>query len=363
MRVLMLTGGGISNRSGGVGTMMAALRDEWGPAVTTQVIDTRGRGGILSGARVFAWALLRFSAARRVDVVHLHMTTRGSVVRKCVLLAVCAAMRRPAIVHMHGADFEVFHQSLRPLWRGLLAVALRRAAHVVVLGEGWRRFLVQRVGLQARRVSVIRNGVPRPCARAVRPVGPPHVLFLGRLGDRKGVPALMAALGSPAMMGRSWRATLAGDGDLARFAALAETGGFAERVAMPGWVDRDEAAALLAAADVLVLPSFHEALPMAVVEAMAHEVAVIATPVGAVGEILHDRVNALLVAPGDVAGLTKALVRLVDDAGLRGRLAAAGHDVFRAELDVAVTARQMFALYAGAARARGQNAGEARWAR
>ena len=363
MRVLMLTGGGISNRSGGVGTMMAALIEQWGPAVCARVIDTRGQGGVISGAFVFAGALVRLLAARQIDVVHLHMTTRGSMVRKCLVLAVCSVMRRPAIVHMHGADFEDFHASLRPVWQGLLASALRQAVHVVVLGEGWRRFMVRHVGLEARRVSVVRNGVALPCARTAQHARPAHLLFLGRLGDRKGVPILMAALGSAAMTDRSWRATLAGDGNLARFAAIADAGGFAGRIAMPGWVDQEAAANLLSDADVLVLPSFHEALPMAVVEALAHGVAVIATPVGAVGEILHDGKDALLVTPGDVAGLTQALVRLLDDPALRGRLAAAGHDVFRAELDVAVTARQMFALYAGAARARGQKAGEARWAR
>jgi glycosyltransferase involved in cell wall biosynthesis len=89
---------------------------------------------------------------------------------------------------------------------------------------------------------------------------------------------------------------------------------------------------------------------MAVVEAMAHGVAVIATPVGALPEILRDSQNAILVPPGDVPALTEALVRLIDDPALRARLAQAGHAAFRAELDVAVTARQLSALYARAAR-------------
>ena len=363
----MLTGGGISNRSGGVGTMMAALRNEWGTAVSTRVIDTRGRGGAARGALFFVWVLLQFVTAGRVDLVHLHMTTRGSMVRKCVLLVLCSVMRRPAIVHMHGADFETFFTGMRPVWRRLLSAVLHRAAHVVVLGEGWRRFLVERVGVDGARVSVVRNGAGLPRARVEGRSGVTHVLFLGRLGDRKGVPELMAALGSAPLLQRAWRATLAGDGDLARFAVLAERCGIAGRVVMPGWVDREAAAALLGGADVLVLPSFDEALPMAVVEALAHGVAVVATPVGVVGELLHDGVDALLVAPGDVAALSRALVRLIDDAGLRGRLAAAGHDVFRTELDVAVTASQMLRLYAEAAwpggREAGQEAGDPGWAR
>jgi glycosyltransferase involved in cell wall biosynthesis len=147
---------------------------------------------------------------------------------------------------------------------------------------------------------------------------------------------------------------LAGDGEVAHFAGLVERAGLAGRISLPGWVGRDEVAGLLAAADVLVLPSYDEALPMAVVEAMAHGLAVIATPVGVLSEILVNEINALVVPPGDIAGLTEALVRLIDDAALRRRLGQAGHALYLAELDVAVTASQMFRLYAGAAGAHRQ---------
>jgi glycosyltransferase involved in cell wall biosynthesis len=351
MRVLMLTGGGISNRSGGVGTMMAALREHWGAAVSTRVIDTRGPGGRLAGVFRFLVAAAQVLAARRVDVVHLHMTTRGSVVRKCALTWLAAGLGRPVIVHMHGADFFLFFEGLAPVWQRLAGRALRLARHVVVLGEGWRRFLIDRAGVPACQVSVVRNGVP--ALAAVRPAngGTPHILFLGRLGSRKGVPELLAALGSEAVAGLPWRATLAGDGDVPHFRAEAARAGMGGRIAFPGWVDRAQAAALMGSADVLVLPSHHEALPMAVVEALAAGVPVLTTPAGVLGELLTDGQTALLVAPGDVPALTQAIVRLVSDASLRARIGQAGHGVFRAELDVAVTARQMFALYADAAAA------------
>jgi glycosyltransferase involved in cell wall biosynthesis len=353
MRVLMLTGGGISNRSGGIGTMMAALRAAWGGSVSTVVIDTRGPGGVLSGAFWFLAALLRFLAARRVDVVHLHMSTRGSVVRKCLLTWVSVALRRPVIVHMHGADFFPSFDSLSPLWQRQVGMALRQARHVVVLGELWRRFLLERAGLAEAHVSVVRNGVPAcPLGVGHQRDGPVHVLFLGRLGARKGVPELLASLGSQAMEPLSWRATLAGDGEVAQFAGQAARAGLGGRIDFPGWLDSAQAARLMASADMLVLPSYHEALPMAVAEALAAGVPVLTTPVGVISEILRHGENALLVPPGDVPALTEALVRLVSDPALRTRIGEAGHAVFRAELDVAVTARQMFALYADAAAGR-----------
>jgi glycosyltransferase involved in cell wall biosynthesis len=355
MKVLMATGGGISNRSGGVGTMMAALQAQWGSQVTARVIDTRGPGSRVAGILYFASTMVRFvPAAWWADVVHLHMTTRGSVVRKCMLSTLARALGRPVIVHMHGADFFAYYDALLPVWQRRVASSLRAASHVVVLGEGWRHFLIERAGLDESRVSVVRNAIAQPLARP-RPEGEmTHLLFLGRLGERKGVPDLLAALASRPLSCRRWRATLAGDGEVAHFAGLVGRAGLAGRISLPGWVGRDEAARLLASADVLVLPSHDEALPMAVIEAMAHGVPVIATPVGVLGEILLNDSNALVVRPGDTGGLAEALVRLIDDAPLRRRLGQAGHAFYRAELDVAVTASQMFRLYACAAGARRQ---------
>jgi glycosyltransferase involved in cell wall biosynthesis len=165
------------------------------------------------------------------------------------------------------------------------------------------------------------------------------------------VPELLAALGSKAMEPHPWRATLAGDGEVQQFAGMAARAGLGGRIDFPGWVDSAQAARLMASADLLVLPSHHEALPMAVAEALAAGVPVLTTPVGVIGEILTDGQTALLVPPGDVPALTEALLRLVSDPALRARIGKAGHAVFRAELDVAVTARQMFALYADAATA------------
>ena len=351
LRVLVLAGGGLGHVSGGVGTLMAYLMAAWaarpdGPDV--QVVDTRGEGGRGAGAVGFLGVLARVAwlcAAARVDLVHAHMTTRGSVVRKLVLCGLARGLGVACVVHMHGADFEAFYRGLHPVARGTIGRVLRSASRVIVLGEAWRDFLVGGVGLAPGRVAVVLNGVTRPPARPVRRDGPARILFLGRIGDRKGVPELLAALAAPALRGRAWQAVIAGDGEVARLAAMRDRLGLAGRVEMPGWVDGVAAAGLLGQADMLVLPSHHEAFPIAVIEALAHGVAVITTPVGAVPEVLCDGVSALLVPPGDVDALAGALVRLLDDAAARYRLGEAGEAVFRRRLDVSVTAERVLSIY------------------
>jgi glycosyltransferase involved in cell wall biosynthesis len=138
---------------------------------------------------------------------------------------------------------------------------------------------------------------------------------------------------------------LAGDGEVEETRCKAAESGLADRIEVPGWVSATRASALLAEADILVLASHAENMPMSVLEALAHQVAVVTTPVGTTPEILVNGVSALLVPPGDVAALTAALGRLIDEPGLRAEIAAAGHAVFTHQLDIALAADRLTTLY------------------
>lgn len=356
-QVVVLAGGGITHTSGGVGTLIIYLMEEWAQrpdALPVRVIDTRGPGGPAGAALHFLKAailLLRLGLAGQVVLVHTHMTVRGSAVRKALLCMLAKLLGVPTIMHMHGADFGPFFSALGPIWKIALRAALRQARYIVVLGAAWRDFLVSEVGVESERIAIVLNGVPRPvCGDGLRCPGPVRLLFLGRLGDRKGVPDLVEALASPAMRERSWTATIAGDGEVDRFRGEVARRGLSDRVALPGWVDRPTTSKLLGQADILVLPSHHEAMPIAVVEALAFGVAVVTTPVGSVPEFLSDGVNARLVPPGAPATLADALARLIDDPGERARVAAAGHLVFEERLEIGAAAEAMLELYWSAIR-------------
>jgi glycosyltransferase involved in cell wall biosynthesis len=253
----------------------------------------------------------------------------------------------PIVLHLHGSGFDQFYEGLSRRHQGFVQGMFRRATGIVVCGEGWRRFLIDRIGVDPSKVSVMYNGVPEPRARRrVRgPNEPAHIVMLGRLAARKGVPELLKAFGSDALRGRRWRATLAGDGEVEATRAAAEAMGLGDRITTPGWVGAAEASALLSDADVLVLPSHAENMPLSVLEGLAHGVAVLTTPVGTTPEILTDGVSALLVPPGDVTALTAALARLIDDPAERERIAEAGHQVYLTHLEVNRAADRLAALY------------------
>jgi glycosyltransferase involved in cell wall biosynthesis len=144
---------------------------------------------------------------------------------------------------------------------------------------------------------------------------------MGQLGKRKGVPQLLSALGRLADE-PNWCATLTGDGEILATRQAANSLGIGDRVSVPGWVSDTELEAVMAEADIFVLPSFNENLPLSIVEAFAHGVAVICTPVGAIPDIVQHERTGLLVLPNDVDGLTEAIRRLLHDPDLRRRLGA-----------------------------------------
>ncbi len=339
---------------GGVDRVMAALKaqleQEGRTDISARFLPSRGSGSVLLSplfTAMFCLSMLGARLAHRVDVVHINLASSGSTYRKLAIAGFACLLKVPYVVHLHGAEYRSF-------WRekGLMSLLIRhmfgRASQIIVLGQIWREFIERRVPIAAGRVSVIPNGSPAP--RLVHQGGGNkiHILFLGRLGERKGVPQLLEALHRMRQL-TNWHATLAGDGEIEATRAKAIDLAIGERVHLPGWVDGGDVARLIASADILVLPSFAENLPVSVIEGMAAGLSVVATPVGATEDIVIDGETGLLVPPGDVMALANALSRLVQDPALRAKLGSNAVLVHRQRLDLSPFTQAVSAVWINAA--------------
>jgi glycosyltransferase involved in cell wall biosynthesis len=340
---------------GGIDRMMAALRRallrRGGDDVDVRFLVSRGSGSVALSPLHVAGFCVRMAAARlagRVDVVHINLSSHGSTYRKLVIAAVARALGIAYVLHLHGSQYQTFWKDDGGFLARRIAAMFEKAARVVVLGRAWRDFVEARAPGAAGRIVIVPNATESPVLEHVGGGESVHILFLGRIGERKGVPQLIEALGQIGDLG-GWRATVAGDGEVEAARAAVAAAGLAGRVSLPGWVGTEEVAALIASADILALPSFAENLPVSVIEGMASGLAIVTTPVGAVEDIVLDGETGLLVAPGDVDGLAQALRRLVGDAALRARLGAAARQLHGERLELGAFAEALCKVWRAAA--------------
>ncbi len=321
VKVLYITPGGVSGR-GGMGRMAVYLTRSFAKdtAFRVRVLDSYGPGPFWRMPFYFcrcAAELVIACLRGEVHVVHIHMSFGGSALRKLTLLRLAALFGVPSVLHLHGSEFAQFHQRLSPALARALVASMNKAAKIVVIGRYWQDYLVSKLAIDPTRIAIIHNGVPLPAERLPAHRAGCRIIYLGALGQRKGTADLLQALASPAVAALDWRADIAGNGDVAKYQAEASRLGLAARVSLPGWVNQATAQSLLADGDILVLPSYAEGLPVAVLEAMAAGLAVITTKVGAIPDLVLDGKTGFLIDAGDVDALAERLARLIADPSLR----------------------------------------------
>lgn len=260
----------------------------------------------------------------RPDVILCYMTLNSGL-----LGAAASALAGAPFVVWLRAEAESLRNA--PAWEQRAALWVhRRAARIWVQAESFVASLEQEYSRRGRRaeweriaakVRVAGNGLDLP------PLDPPEVpaprfLFVGRLAREKDLPTLLAA--ARGLAGAEvW---LAGDGPLRQ---TLESQAAGAPVRFLGGVPPDRIALLLREARALVLCSTSEGVPNVILEALAHGRPVIATPVGAIPELVRDGVNGRLVPVGDAAALAGAMRELLDDERWRQLAAAARPSVAR----------------------------------
>lgn len=194
--------------------------------------------------------------------------------------------------------------------------ALRRAMAIVV-PSAYLAAIASEWGVNRARISVLPNPAP-DIAVVGAALEPGTFVFVGRLTRQKDLGLAFSAIGRVPRA----RLVVIGDGpDRERLEELAHSSGASDRIVFRGALPRPEALAIVAGSEAALLTSAWENFPHSAVESLSVGVPVVSTAVGGVPEIVRDGVNGLLVPVGDVDAMTVALARMLDEEGLRARLA------------------------------------------
>ncbi|KKB80634.1 hypothetical protein VW29_16630 [Devosia limi DSM 17137] len=281
--------------------------------------------------------LARWLVAGGVTHLHCHFGNAGS---NTAWLAARLAQVGFSLT-FHGIDLDepdVFRH------RDKLADA-RFAICISAYGQGLLRHNI--APADASKVTVIRCGFPSPDPHRLRP--PPdagRLICVARLSDEKGHGVLLDALELLTRRGVDFHCTLVGGGPLAEPIATAVAAkGLSGRVTLSGAVPNARVVEMIGEADISVLASFGEGIPIALLEALAQQRPVVATSVGGIPELVIDGQTGLLVPPREPVALADALQALIVDKELALRLAAAGRLRVAEMHDPAGAARDALALF------------------
>lgn len=274
------------------------------------------------------WELSSFFRREHVDVLHSH-GFRPSLLAS-------------PVGRWAGVPVNIETPHVREYWRkGWKAnytvdrVAGRLVDHYIAVSEANKKYLVDEKKLPAKKVTVIRNGcgIERFAAPAVVPAGlktragfaesDPVLVVAARLEPQKGHSVLLRAMASLKAEFPSLRLIMLGDGSLREQLQNEARGlGIESSIHMPG--HSSDVRQWMSIADVCVLPSFAEGLPLFAIECLAMQRPMVASAVDGTPEIVVDGETGLTVPPGDVAALATAIARLLRDPIRAAQLAANG---------------------------------------
>jgi glycosyltransferase involved in cell wall biosynthesis len=300
---------------------------------------------IARSLRLYGTVAGKLFGRTRPGLVYFTLSPAGwAFFRDLALIAMIRLAGIRCVFHLHGRGVAASIE--KAPWRRYLYRFAFARSFVITLGGALRNDIT---GLAPDdRIFVVPNGVadtagrPRNAASddatGRRDDSPPHVLFLSNMIREKGPLVLLEALamvadrgiGFHARFAGAWRPPISEEGFATRVQAL----GLERQVALLGPLYGDAKARLFADADVFVLPTYysHEALPLVVIEAMMHGLAVITTKVGAIPDVIADQANGELIDPANVSQLASALEKLLTDPDLRARYGRAARQKYEADL-------------------------------
>jgi glycosyltransferase involved in cell wall biosynthesis len=302
------------------------------PSTRIDVIDPRGQGSAAMSIVRLAIAAFQLVMLRMVhgsEILHLQVSERLSFFRKGTLLLLGRLLRMRIVLHHHGAELIPFYRDAKPITKRFVRWVAMQADVNIVLGEVWRRFLIEELGIPESRIEIRLNAAEdMKGRRRADPSNRLKLLLPANLSPRKGVSELLQAVSQLSSEGMPVTLTLAGGGQIDRYQEEASRLGIADRCTFTGWISGQSFRDLFLSHGALVLPSHNEGFPMTIIEALSAGLPVITTRVGSIPEVLRHEFTCIFVATKDVIELSAGIRRIANSPGLADELAANGRELY-----------------------------------
>lgn len=252
------------------------------------------------------------------DVVHIHMASRMSTYRKSIYIIISKIVKKKVIIHIHGAEFNIFYEKECSLKRQrIIKKIINSADKIIVLSEEWKNYFSKIVN--KNKIIVLNNSVFVP-NNFIKKIDTKKFLFLGEISKRKGIYDLLEVFSDVIKFDKDVQLLIGGDGEVIKVKKFIMKNKLEKNIKLLGWLSNSEKNKYLKKCSFSVLPSYAEGMPMSILEAMAYKNIVISTRVGGIPEIIQNNKDGILINPGDTIQLYDSIILLLTNSKICEKL-------------------------------------------
>lgn len=294
---------------------------------------------------IAASSYIRFCLiVHRYDIVHIHMAAQASFTRKAAFVKKAYKAHKKIIIHQHAGNFdEFFLEQSDDVKREKIKQIFAMADKVIVLSDGWASFFGKHV-CDKKKLVVLYNGVMIPDYEKTDYLDH-SILFLGRITEPKGTYDLLKAM--PEVLKQVPDAVLyfGGAGEVKQCQKITQEKKLEDHVKFLGWVRNRDKEQYLKSCSIFILPSYFEAMPMSVLEAMSYGLATVSTNVGGIPQIIRNHADGICIEAGDINAIAETLINLLKNPEEKKRLGQAGRARIEERFDVSKNIDTICKLY------------------
>ena len=320
-RVLMV-GMHLTKTRGGISTLISeilnsSLKDDFEFTYIESQAEDYGKFGkaflALSAIAQFVWNCIRM----RPKLIYVHLGSNASLYRESIFILLAKLFGKRVVSHFHAGDIDNYYPFQNKIGQKFIRYALGSSDNFIAVSQESARQLREITG--SPNISIIPNAIDTSVfygGERLSDSDAVRILFVGAVGKLKGERDLIKALAILREGKQSLKVSFLGYGaeNLKDYCEKLGVGEFVEHL---GAVSMAERIGFFQKADIFVLPTYAEAMPMSVIEAMAAGLPVVTTPVGGIPELIEDGADGLLFPPGDVQALAEKISFLLNNKGAR----------------------------------------------
>lgn len=310
--------------------------------VELRYLATMEEGSKLHKLKVALLALLKYPfAVAGADIVHIHMASDSSLLRKLPFLVLSKWWKKKIVLHQHGGNFsEYYHNQCSKSLQKLIIFILKKADLVLVVAPHLKEEF--EVLLNPSKVQLFENTILIPKYKKENYEGK-DLLFLGRLCTQKGVRELLDTVVSLREEYPDLQLYLGGVWEESELKKVANK--HREYIHQLGWIGGKEKEEMLKKCNIFVLPTYFEGMPISLLEAMSYGCACIASEVGGIPKVMAHNREGLLIKPESKESLMEALKLLFTEEGLQERLGQAAAKKMKEEYSMEDQLQQLVEYY------------------